>query len=431
MDLSKYTYFDLNSAEKDLTQSLVLPSINESSMIRDSRLLKDFKLQTFGGYQKSQVTTALDKAIQDEKIEEALLWTFQLYFSGIIESLLWRILHFSCKQICIHNPKLTCFLYHRFLKWKRITNNTKFQKDDILLLRNHPELRNIIVELITVLTLSKKRKAETATKVKKQEFIVSNFRQNLEATNNKFINSITKDGDPNELKIAANEMAYQMFKNNLKKTLYWMNWIIEWDKINTKRYGEFHCGSRRNEDIDIKFSTNSIWLIWDVIFIVKKAKTQLTGNEHPELNRQITALWKLFTYQYVPSQRSKRLPLLIWCIHLLTEKIDWEIPIIDRPYLIYQSILTKEKLISRMKSQQIQRNIVNDKLMNIAIENNYLIPSNQDLLRQKQALKAKKEADKNAIRQKKEREKEAKKKKTTIFTLNKLDELNSLDKSAR
>ena len=81
MDLSKYTYFDLNSAEKDLTQSLVLPTINESSMIRDSRLLKDFKLQTFGGYQKSQVTTALDKAIQDEKIEEALQWTFQLYFS--------------------------------------------------------------------------------------------------------------------------------------------------------------------------------------------------------------------------------------------------------------------------------------------------------------------------------------------------------------
>ena len=125
-----------------------------------------------------------------------------------------------------------------------------------------------------------------------------------------------------------------------------------------------------------------------------------------------------------------KLPLLIWCIHLLTEKIDWEIPIIVGPYLNYQSILTKEKLISK-KSQQIQRNIVNDKLMNIAIENNYLIPSNQDLLRQKQALKAKKEADKIAIRQKKEREKEAKKKKTTVFTLNKLDELNSLDKSAR
>ena len=43
MELSKYTYFDLNSAEKDLTQSLILPTINESSMIRDSRLLKDFK----------------------------------------------------------------------------------------------------------------------------------------------------------------------------------------------------------------------------------------------------------------------------------------------------------------------------------------------------------------------------------------------------
>ena len=431
MDLNKYTYFDLNSAEKDLNQSLILPTINESTMIRDSRLLKDFKLQTFGGYQKSQVSSALDKSIQDEKIEDALQWTFQLYFSGIIEPLLWKILHFSSKQICIHNPKLPCFLYHRFLKWKRITNSNKFQKDDILLLRNHPELRNIIVELITILTLSKKRKAETATKVKKQEFIVSNFRQNLEAVNNKFIASIAKDGDPNELKIAANEMAYQMFKNNLKKTLYWMNWIIEWDKTNTKRYGEFHCGSRRNEDIDVKYATNSIWLLWDVVFIVKKAKSQISGIDNPELNRQITALWKLFTYQYAPSQRSKKLPFMIWCIHLLTEKIDWDIPIIDRPYLIYQSILTKEKLISRMKSQQIQRNIVNDKLMNIAIENNYLIPSNQDILRQKQALKAKKEADKMAAKQRKEREKEAKKKKTTVITLNKLDQLNSLDKSVK
>ena len=69
--------------------------------------------------------------------------------------------------------------------------------------------------------------------------------------------------------------------------------------------------------------------------------------------------------------------------------------------------------------------------MNIDIENNYLVPSNQDLLRQKHALKAKKEADKIAARQKKEREKEAKKKKTTVFTLNKLDELNSLDKSMK
>ena len=82
-----------------------------------------------------------------------------------------------------------------------------------------------------------------------------------------------------------------------------------------------------------------------------------------------------------------------------------------------------------MKSQQVQRNIVNDKLMNIAIENNYLIPSNQDLLRQKQALKAKKEAEKLEAKLRKEREKEAKKKKTTVFTLNKLDYLYSLDKS--
>ena len=50
--MRKYTYFDLSSAEQDLNQSLVLPSIPESIKIKDSRSLTDFKLQTFGGYHK-------------------------------------------------------------------------------------------------------------------------------------------------------------------------------------------------------------------------------------------------------------------------------------------------------------------------------------------------------------------------------------------
>ena len=113
-------------------------------------------------------------------------------------------------------------------------------------------MRNTVTELITVLTLSKKRKAETFPKIKKTDFIITNFRQNLEANNNKFINSVTKEGDPKEIMIAANELGYQMFKNNLKKVLYWTVWIIEWDRINTKRYGNFQCGIRKNEDIDPK-----------------------------------------------------------------------------------------------------------------------------------------------------------------------------------
>ena len=102
-------------------------------MIRDSRLLKDLNYKHSVDIKRVNYT-ALDKAVQDEKIEE-LQWTFQLYFSGIIESLLWRILHFSCKQICIHNPKLPCFYIIGFKMEKN--HNTKFQKDDILLLRNH------------------------------------------------------------------------------------------------------------------------------------------------------------------------------------------------------------------------------------------------------------------------------------------------------
>ena len=107
MDIKKYTYFDLNSAEKDLNQSLILPSINESTKIRDSRLLKDFKLQTFGGYQKSQVSSALEKAIQDEKVDEAIQWSFQLFFRN------YEILYYGKFYILVVNTYVFIILNYR------------------------------------------------------------------------------------------------------------------------------------------------------------------------------------------------------------------------------------------------------------------------------------------------------------------------------
>ena len=85
--MRKYTYFDLSSAEQDLNQSLVLPSIPESIKIKDSRSLTDFKVQTFGGYHKNQVSSALEKSIQEEKIETIVEYGLHQFVTQFIRKI--------------------------------------------------------------------------------------------------------------------------------------------------------------------------------------------------------------------------------------------------------------------------------------------------------------------------------------------------------
>jgi hypothetical protein len=127
------------------------------------------------------------------------------------------------------------FILNRTLDWYNITDNPKFSKDSILLLRNHPSIRLLLCELISMLILSKKRKLNTLPKIKKEEFVIDTFKSKLESKNNNLTEQIFIDGDPSEIKIAVNEMAYHIFNSNTSKSLYWLSWILEWEKVNTKK----------------------------------------------------------------------------------------------------------------------------------------------------------------------------------------------------
>ena len=103
-----------------------------------------------------------------------------------------------------------------------------------------------------MLTLSRKRKLETIPKLKKIDFFFNFFKSKLEAKDTQMIDHILKEDDPNEIRIVANEFLYQLTNKNISKTLYWLGWILEWEKINTKKYKIFKVGTRYNEGIDKK-----------------------------------------------------------------------------------------------------------------------------------------------------------------------------------
>ena len=407
---SKYTMTQIKAADTEPSIVNNMPLLSENCRITDTRKLKEFKDQTFGGYNIAQASSALDKAIIEDKIEPALHWALQLFLSGIINPLWSKLITFACKQVNVYNPKLPEFIYNKNQQWNAILDNSKYTKDNILLLRNHPTIRLLLAEMIAVLVLSKKHKLIQLPKIKKEEFIINNFKSKLEAKDNRLLDNIITDGDPNEIQIAINEMAYHIHHKNTNKALYWLNWVTEWEKINSKKYGKYECASRSIEGIDSKYFKDIVWFIWATIHKIRKLNFTIGTND---LERQIQCLWKLYINKFTPATRIKRQSYIIWAILYLTDTVNYSIPLIDRPNILFQSILGFDKIVSTLKTQQTV-NIVNTNLLNVVVEDNYMKPEKHKVM--------------EATVKRKEIEHIAKQKKINVESLSKLSEISKIDK---
>jgi hypothetical protein len=416
----KFTHTDLSEDNDNYGASILSLNVMEvpsSSYISDSRLLGEFKTHTFSGPPKSQVSSVMDKCIAEEKLEAANYWAFQLLLSGISLPLWNKLLTVAVKQINIANPHLPTFLLNRTVKWDKISKYQTYQKSGVLNIRNNQEIRNLLIELVSLLTLSRKRKMESIPKLKMEDFAVKIFKTKLEARNTDDINHILKEEDPSEIRIAANEFLYQLQKKNINKTLYWLGWMLEWEKINIKKYKIYKVGDRYKDGIDGKFSSLLVWLVWDIIEFVKKGDFELGFDANQELN----SLWELYKHDFSLGARNRKLIFITWSIKILTSKIDWKLKLIEREELFFHAISNVNLMIQKIKPDEINKGIYQDQKFKIMIQNNYLSPEKKNQMIDEERRKIMEKQKQNRI-------KEAKKKKISINSLDKLEQLKKMDK---
>ena len=406
---NRHTYESLNDfGNKDLNIfNIEVPS---HLKIIDTRKLSDFKKKAFGNYEKSKIALCLDKSILNEKIEQAIFCGLQLFFCGDMKGLWNRLYNLACKQIHIMNPKLPFYLLSRLKLWNGILHQAEVVKDKnaILLLRNNQELRNILVEMITILTISRKAKLETLPRIKKEEFLVSNFKGKLEADATNYTSNIFKERDPNEIRIVANEMAYHLSNKNQKKTLYWLSWILEWEKLHISKYKKFDVGTRFYDGVDSKWQKNVIWLIWDIVLKYKKSMCDSDSQS------QIDTLLELYLFKFKIGEKARRLNYILWSIKYICFSCDWKIKLVEREYYVFQTILNLNALILRIKKDEVKGDIYRHAKFNLLVKDNYI--TNQESLQFE------------AEKKKQAKVKKAKKGKISVQSLDKLEALQKLDK---
>lgn len=371
--------------------------------LNDYRGVNQFKKATYNGYQKGDVFKALENSIFEGKIEESCNWGLELLVSGHLEELWEKLVIISSKFINLGNPKLSSFLWSRYCDAFNLFNPDQENDPNLRLnLRNNQETRNRLIEIITIMALSDKNKLPNNTRIKTEDFKVESFKNHLLTTDTQLISKIIIEDDPNEIKIVVNEIANLIhfditqdsyndkeIEVKIKKIIYWLSWILEWEKVNIKKYKDFPCGLRQRKYVKPQFYHNVVWLLWDIII----QETSIRGSDH--MIEQIYALFKIFRYNFNLSSKKKKIPLIIHALVMLVSDIKWSVPMIKSgdKKLIVQAMANVNFLFLDFKKTEKIKTLPEDLHYKILTKNDFLISSNARILEEEAK---KKEKERNA-----------------------------------
>jgi len=136
----------------------------------------------------------------------------------------------------------------------KISKEEDFKKN-FLDMRNSQEVRNHFCELVCMITnATKMRKPIPLKKISNNDFSKNFFESKLRAKDYSTSLKILTPNDPQEMTIIVNEFAYNISDNhyNINQALYWLSWILEWEKTNINKYGKYECNAREIVGIENK-----------------------------------------------------------------------------------------------------------------------------------------------------------------------------------
>ena len=352
-------------------------------LIEINDIRDNFNKISFSGYQKSKVKMELLKCLENSKIENSCYWSAELICAGHYIDLWELIINYSCKNINLGNPKFPIYLEFRYNSFKNLINSYNNRE---LHLRNNETIRNLFCEIICVLIFSNKKLKINEIKVNNDD--VTNFlnvSDKLIAKDNSLIVNYFYQDDPKEIYIPLNEFLYCLNNKDLQTTIYWFEWIINFE-IYFNKNKKFLKGKNRMF-APKTFERDIVMIIWEIIFDYAKKKNDI-------IYKIINALFNLFCIKYNKNTKKKRRIIIYFALQLLIENTDLNIEIIkDKNKIqeiipkinsIYKDIKKNESspntdyLFKNIKGKNIEKSIYKMNILNTFEKENINDTSDED-----------------------------------------------------
>ena len=296
------------------------------------------KSLTVTGESKAQILNMFKNAVSQSKFETACITGVELHCSGYLQQVINILVEVIGSHVHIHNPNIcTRFIerYKRFEKQigipEKSAGTVHFPEEIDEIFINKPEVlayrtnlncqpvRNFVIEIISLVTLSHQKEMTLPTITPKEldKNHLYNTAKSLKIGGTNLIKVI----EQNELKIILEVIEKYLLHKDTKteEVIYWVLWLVKFESKIKKKGENIPCKSININGVHKKQTDHWVWYIWKSLFL-------RVSFCPPFKKKQIIDVYEIFKIDFTKTLISQRLPLLFFAIRLLKYDISNNFP---------------------------------------------------------------------------------------------------------
>ena len=373
----------------------LIDTVALSTDINDKREAKEFRSISFSSFKKTDVKKAWMEAVMTGKIEPACYWTAELVCAGHYADIWDLVLFFYGKHVHLGNVKLAHYLDYRIQAFKSIVDGGF--RDMELRLRNQSSIRRLFCEVVCFLCLVKRKHSLEEIKVSATtDFAMPHMADKLRAPHVQYAEGGFLDGDPQELLVAVNELAFHVSADSLHgvEACFWIEWLVHYEALCKSRREVCRIERRPWAPVAASHQKDVIWVVWGIL--QKEATTRFPPPS--PVTTLLGSLLRLFSLAYNGPGVYKRRRYLVylatlllvdattlpWDIPMLTqEEKDFVRPIVERVDALYKQIKKNEVspntdyLFKNIQANHLEQSLAKLEAMNRMEEEGGWVPKPQ------------------------------------------------------
>ncbi len=312
-------------------------NIPDDYVIHDIRPPKDFSSLTISGYKRTDVIKAFQIAMISLKLEDAIRWCVELHATGCDSKVFETIFQVYMENINIYHPKF--FFY--YLKQKKYLDSIlePFQpQKKTFFSRNHQEIRNGLVELTAIVTLSKKNTLfsnKAFSKIDKHAEEKSELQKRMIAKNLDELTDFIYGSTTKDMKLALNEILWNLGTKSgtYQACIYWYYWLEKMVKKNKPVFNTIEFSKSARDDNKSPHFDHWIYILWKII-VVRSNMSKINDDSKTWIKK----LEKDYKESFKPNAFSKNRFHIFTAFYLLKNPVNWNCNIYPQEHLIIQSI---------------------------------------------------------------------------------------------